>query len=187
MRKAFFTTIATVAAAAAAVTMGSAPAALAADGPTSTSFTIESTGTLSLTTPATADLGSANTTTGTLTGSLGDVVVADGTTPTDGSWTASVAISVPFTNGLTGADLATIPDANVSYDPVADCVNSGPGTGVFTKGAAGAMTASVTAMTAATLAGDTTCTWTPNITVALDGSPKGTYTGTILHSLTGSG
>jgi hypothetical protein len=141
---------------------------------------------LSLTTPNTAGLGTADTTAGTLSGALGEVVVADGTTPTDGSWTTSVSISAPFTNGLTGANLATIPDANISYFAPA-CTKSGPGTGTFTPGAGGAMTGTQTAMTAASLAGDTTCTWNPTITVNLDGSPAGTYSGTILHSLTGAG
>jgi hypothetical protein len=190
VRRAIFTTIATAAAAAAAVTMGSAPAALADDGPTATSFTITTSGVLSLTTPASAPLGTANTTAHTLSAGLGDVVVADGTTPTDGAWTASVAISVPFTNGLTAPNLATIPNGNVQYDPVAACTNAGPGTGTFTAGTAAAFPDSagtLTAMTAASLAGDTTCTWDPTITVTLDGSPAGHYTGTILHSLTGTG
>ncbi len=187
MRRAIFTTIATVATAAAAVTMGSAPAALAATDPsgdTPTTFTITSTGVLAITVPVSADLGSQVTTAGTLTGSLGSVEVLDGTTPDDGTWTTTVAITTPFNNGGTAAS-DTIPDSNLSYAPGA-CTPGGPGTGTFTPGSGGAMTASQTAMVGSALFGDTTCTWTPSITVTLDGSPAGTYSGTITHSVTGT-
>ncbi len=175
--------MATAAAAMVAVAMGSAPAALASDGPTSTSFTLTTTGLLSISTPGTADLGSADINTSTtLSDPLGDVTVTDNTSPDNGSWTATVEMSVPFTTGA-GTTNETIPDSDVNYDATAGCTST-TGTGTFT-GFAGDLTNPITAFTGTGLFGDNACTWDPTITVTFPtGVAAGTYNGTILHSVT---
>jgi hypothetical protein len=178
-------TIATAAAAAAAVTMGSAPAALADTSPTTATFTLSSTGLLTIAAQANADLGSHLTSDTSVSGSLGSVEVADLTSPDNGTWTATVAMTTPF-HTLTGASSnETIPNTDVSYDPGTSCTVGGPGTGTFTPGAGGVLDVTRPAFAGSALFGDTTCTWLPALTVTLPaGSPVGTYTGALLHSVT---
>jgi hypothetical protein len=127
--------------------------------------------------------------------------VTDGTAPDDGSWTTTVAITSPFTISGTGTTgTTTIPNGNINYNPGTscavgtsptgtDCIPSGPGTGTFTAGSATDFPASAgtfTAFSGGSLFGDTSVVWDPVITVTLDGSPAGLYTGTIEHSVTGT-
>ena len=110
-------TIATAAAAAAAVTMGSAPAALAADGPTSSTtatFALSSTGFLTIAAQSTADLGDAHTTDTSISGSLGGVEVSDLTSPDNGTWTATVGMTTAFHTDSAGSPNETIPNTDVS-------------------------------------------------------------------------
>ncbi len=181
-------TIATAATAAAAVTMGSAPAALADTSPTTATFTLSSTGFLTIAAQPTADLGPAHTTDASVSGTLGNVEVSDLTSPDNGTWTATVAITTPFHTDSSASANETIPNTDVSYDPGTSCTAGGPGTGTFTPGTGGAFPDSTTGISAfggSALFGDTTCTWAPTLTVTIPaGSPSGTYTGVLLHSVT---
>ena len=177
--------ITTAAAAAAAVTIGSAPAALADTSPTTATFTLSSEGSLTIAAQLSADLGSHLTSDATISGSLGSVEVADLTSPDDGSWTATVAMTTPFHTATGASESETIPNSDVSYDPGTSCTKGGPGTGTFTPGAGGVLDATKPAFAGTALFGDTTCTWLPSLTVTLPaGSPIGTYTGELLHSVT---
>jgi hypothetical protein len=181
VRKTFFT-IVTAAAATAAVAMGSAPAALAASGPTDTTFTLSSTGLLSITTPDTADLGTGSTSDPSISGDLGNVTVTDARSPDNGTWTVTVSMETAFHVDGGGVN-ETIPDADVSYDPGTGCTES-TGNGTFAAGVAGDLAAPRTAFSASALFGDNSCTWDPAITVTIpSGSPAGDYSGTILHSV----
>lgn len=166
---------------------GSAPAALAANGPTNATFTLTSSGSLVLTTPASADFGPNAISSGTVSGSLGDVTVADGRTPDHGTWTTTVAMPTPFHIDGSGTN-EVIPNSGVNYNPgTTACTNTGTGTGTFSPGTALAVGSGITAYSASELIGDTTCAWNPVITVTLPtGIVAGVYSGTILHSITGT-
>jgi hypothetical protein len=130
--------------------------------------------TLTISVPARADLGTAAAGAMEISGNLGDVTVtASGT----GSWTASV-MATDFSNGV-----STIPAANIFYStPVATTTgNVLLGT---PKSAALSSSVSQTVQTAVAVAGDTTVTWDPTLTVTLPPSlTKGTYTAIITHSV----
>jgi hypothetical protein len=150
-----------------------APAAHA--GPTTTTFELTG-GNLSMTSPTTANLGSAAAGALTLTGSLGENTVTD----TRGlllGWTASV-ISTDFA----GPSETTVSAASASYAPG---VVSKTGTVTVAAGAGGPMALSQTAVLATLVTGNNTATWTPDVTVTLlqAESLTGTYTATVTHSI----
>jgi hypothetical protein len=137
---------------------------------------------------ATAPLGDANTSDPSISGSLGDVEVSDLLSPDNGTWTATVAITTPFHTDGSRNSHETIPNHDVSYDPGTSCTAGGPGTGTFAPGAGGAFpdtTASIAAFGGSALFGDSTCTWTPSLTVTIPaGTASGDYSGVLLHSVT---
>lgn len=150
-----------------------APAAHAAD--TTTTFTLTG-GSLSISSPTTANLGSAAAGALTLTGSLGSNTVTD----TRGAllgWTAS-AISTNFA----GPSSTTVLAANASYAPGTVTTT---GTVTAAAGAGGPMTASQPAVVATLVTGNNTASWSPNVTVTLlqAQSLAGTYTATVTHSV----
>jgi hypothetical protein len=165
-----------VALAAGLLTLGVAPQAMAA--PTTAIVTITG-GSLSITVPATADLGTrTNTVTGgTISGSLGQVQVNDARSAAAGSgWVASV-ISTAFTP----PSGPTIGAAAVGY-------TAGPitkvGTATFTANDPPDLTGAVAAVTASGITGDNSATWNPTIDVAVaGGKAAGVYSGTITHSV----
>jgi hypothetical protein len=165
-----------VALAAGLLTLGVAPQAMAA--PTTATVTITG-GSLSITVPATADLGTrTNTVTGgTISGSLGEVQVNDARSAAAGSgWVASV-ISTAFTPS-TGA---TIGAASVGYvaGPIVKV-----GTATFTANDPPDLTGVSAAVTATGITGDNSATWNPTINVAVaGGKTAGVYSGTITHSV----
>src|SRR5450755_978991 len=130
--------------------------------------------TLTISVPARADLGTAPAGATSISGDLGDVTVTAAGT---GSWTATVT-STDFSNGV-----STIPAANIHYSaPVATT------TGSVVLGAPESATLSnsisQTVQTAVAVAGDTTATWNPTLTVTLPPSlTQGTYTAIITHSV----
>ena len=130
--------------------------------------------TLTISVPARADLGTAPAGATTINGNLGDVTVtASGT----GSWTATV-LATDFSDGV-----STIPAASIFYStPVATTTgNVSLGT---PESVALSSSVSQTAQTALAVAGDTTATWDPTLTVTLPSSlTKGTYTAIITHSV----
>src|SRR5579875_1076586 len=89
-------------------------AAQAATGPTTTTFAVSG-GSLDITAPSAAALGSASLGAGNVSGSLGTVTVSDQRGALLGSWTASV-ISTAFTTGQGSAN-ETIPASDVGYNP----------------------------------------------------------------------
>jgi len=150
-----------------------APAAHA--GPTTTTFTLTG-GSLSISSPATANLGSAAAGALTLTGSLGQNTVTD----TRGAllgWTASV-ISTDFA----GPSETTVSAASASYAPG---TVSKTGTVTALPGAGAPMLVSQPAVVATAVIGNNTASWTPNVTVTLlqAQSLAGTYTATVTHSV----
>jgi len=162
--------------AAGVLTLGLAPQAMAA--PTTATVTITG-GSLSITVPPTADLGSRTNTvlSGSISGSLGEVQVNDARSAAAGSgWVASV-ISTAFTPD-TGP---TIGAASVGY-------TAGPivkvGTATFTANDPANLTGASAAVTATGITGDNSATWSPTINVAIaGGKAAGEYEGTITHSV----
>jgi hypothetical protein len=143
---------------------------------TPASFTLTS-GTLSITAPtAGISLGTqvASTTSSTMSGSLGAVVISDQRGgPT--TWTTSV-ISTAFTPTSGPAD----PASNVSYS-AGPVVESGPV--VATANPATDLTGVVTVMTGVST-GISTATWSPTISILVPANfAPGVYTATITSSV----
>jgi len=185
MRKAIVTTI--VAGAVSVGAMAAGPIAAQADttgsGPTTTTFSVSG-GSLAITAPASANLGSASIGAPSVGGSLGTVTVTDQRASLSlASWTASVTSS-SFTTGQASSN-ETIPATDVGYNPGTQTAQSG--IGVFAPGVLTALNNIATAQTAYTAVaevGATSVSWNPTITVTLPSSVvAGTYTGTITHSV----
>lgn len=160
------------------------PAAAHADegnaGDTTTTFTI-SAGPLTISTPSSADLGTASIGNATISAQLGNVSVLDERATISGSWTASVTSTAFTTGGRTGAE--TIPAGDVAYNAGDPGTQVGSGT-FSTGGSAGALDSAQTAFTASNEVGTAGITWNPTITVTLPATVvAGTYSGTITHSV----
>jgi uncharacterized repeat protein (TIGR01451 family) len=136
-------------------------------------------GPLSITAPATANLGSAAPG-GTLSAALGTVQVTDDRGFGAG-WTATVA-ATSFATG-TGSPAETIPAADAQYVIAALATTTGSAT--FTPVPATQLSASPQPVVNATnVGGNTTVTWDPTINVNVPGSAiSGSYTATITHSV----
>jgi hypothetical protein len=147
------------------------------DPPTTVTFTV-TTGTLTITVPSAADLGSATDGTNA-TGSLGVVTVSDDRGLLNTSWVAT-ASSTAFTTG-TGTPDETIPAANATYIPGTVTVTGTvtPVTHIITlSGAAQSVVDGNAAR------GDNDASWNPTISVSIPGvAIGGLYTGTITHSV----
>jgi hypothetical protein len=168
----------------AAAGLFAAPAAHAAD--TSTTFTLEATGDLSISVPDSTELSAGTATTaGTLTAQLGAVTVTDERGELLAAWTASVSSS-DFTTGTATAN-ETIAKANVSY--ASGVATATTGLGVFTPGQATtllaqALSASRTAFAGTALVGNNSASWNPTVVITIPSSAVvGEYSGTITHSL----
>ena len=137
------------------------------------------TGPLSMTAPASAALGSGAPGT-TISSSLGTVGVTDGR-GFGADWAASVSSS-DFTTGA-GSPAETIPAGDALYDITALTTATGPATFGYTP----QITLSANPqdiVTATNVDGNTAVTWNPVIGVAVPGGAiGGTYTGTIVHSV----
>jgi hypothetical protein len=136
-------------------------------------------GPLSITAPATADLGSAAPG-GTLSAALGTVQVTDDRGFGAG-WTATVS-ATGFATG-TGTPAETIPAADAHY--VISALDTTTGSATFTPVPTTRLSARPKAVVNATnVAGNTTVTWDPTINVNIPGSAvAGGYTATITHSV----
>ncbi len=153
----------------------------AGDPDTTVTFTVTS-GALSMTAPATVDLGSGAPGT-TITGALGAVIVTDDRALLAASWIATASSTDWTTGGATPAE--TIPATDVGYDPGLhhhdgdhhrhrDPRHAGPRRSV--------RCAAVVTGTAGV--GNNTATWNPAISVAVPASAVGgTYTGTLTQSV----
>lgn len=182
MRRAWRAATVGAVALATAASVGLAPAD-AAD--SDTSFDLTAAGGLSISVPASVDLGSAATNDGTLSSQLGTVTVTDERGVLTGSWTATVS-ATDFTTGGATAD-ETI--ANASVDYWAGLATSTSGTVVATPGQATALDAqsldvSRTAFSATGIVGNNAVSWNPTLVVNIPSdSVVGTYTGTVTHSV----
>lgn len=151
-------------------------------------FVVTNTGGLAVTAAsATSDLGTVDTVSATeLTGALPKVTVSDTRNPLLGTWTVAVD-ATSFTDGATTAHV--IQGADIDYWSGA----VGEVTGVVlpvgqqaTQLVAVDLSAQRNAVVATGASGNNSASFTPSISVNVSGAPAGTYTGSIVHSVTGS-
>ena len=151
---------------------------------TTTTFALAA-GALSISAPASSNLGTGSTGAGTLSSQLGAVTVTDARGALLGTWTATVS-STDFTTGGATAD-ETIAKGQVTYWSGAATATSG--TAVFTPGQATsanaqALSVARTAFSATAIVGNNSASWNPTLTVNVPATAvTGTYTGTITHSV----
>jgi hypothetical protein len=166
-----------LATAAGLLVLGTALPASAA--PTTATITVTA-GNISLTVPSTA--GNLGTTAnivggGTVSGSLGTVVVSDGRSAVAGSgWVASV-ISTAFT---------PTPGTAIAASAVSYSVGTitKVGTATYTANNPPNLSGVAPAVTATGITGDNSATWTPTISVVVPGGAgTGEYSATITHSV----
>ncbi|MGC5016305.1 ice-binding family protein [Streptosporangium sp. DT93] len=137
-------------------------------------------GTLSISVPESADLGSARAGSAEVSGPLGAVTVTDTRYDLDAAWTATVSATAFTTGGATASE--TIAGSLIGYSPGETTATTGEAT--FTPGTAGGLGSARTAFSASDSAGETSATWNPAITVTLPAGVRvGTYTATITHSV----
>jgi hypothetical protein len=164
-----------------ALALGLAPtAASAAPGDTTVTFNVSS-GALTVSVPASADLGAAAPG-ATNTGTLGNVTVNDLRAAANPAWTAVVK-STDFITGAGGPGMVV---AAPSVQYTAGATTGTTGNGTFTPGAPGPLNTAtqLTAYTHAGGSGNNSATWNPTlvVTLALD-NVVGQYTGTVTHSV----
>ena len=137
------------------------------------------TGVLSISAPASADLGTAAPG-GTASAGLGIVQVTDDRSGVAG-WTATVS-STDFTTGR-GTPAQTIPVNDVLY--LINGFVSTTGSATFTRTPSTSLSTSAQGVVTATnVHGDNSATWNPQIRVAVpSGAVGGTYSATISHSV----
>lgn len=152
---------------------------------TGTTFTLTAAGGLSVSAPATANLGSAATNDGSFSASLGTVTVTDERGLLVATWIASVT-STDFTTG-TATAAETIGNGDVSYASGLATASSGTGTpvpGQLDAAAAQTLDVSRTAFSMTLGVGNNSVSWAPTVVVAVPAAAVvGTYTGTITHSV----
>ena len=151
---------------------------------TSATFTLTA-GTLALSVPGSANLGSTGTGSTTTSAQLGAVSVSDARGTLGGSWTAAVSSSDFVTGGATANE--TITNDDVDYWSGPGTATSGVGTftpGQLTSVLAVDLSTARTAFGAAAVVGNNTATWNPTVVVNLRSSAvAGTYAGTVTHSI----
>jgi hypothetical protein len=149
----------------------------AGDPDTTVTFTVTS-GALSMTAPASADLGSGAPGT-TISGSIGPVTVTDDRALLSASWTTTASASAWTTGGATPAE--TIPAADVGYDPGSVTTTgtiTATGTPITLSGTAAPVVTGTSGI------GNNTATWNPALSVAVPASAVGgVYTGTLTQSV----
>lgn len=154
-------------------------AAPGASASATSTFTLTS-GTLSITEPAGSNIGTAAAGAPTVSGSLGNVSVADTRGSLTATWTAT-ASSTNFTTGTSPGTYQTVTNSNISY--TAGLPTSTSGVGTFTPGT---LTSMATSGQAGAWAGtgNNAVTWDPTIVFTLSPSQvAGTYSGTITDSV----
>lgn len=155
-------------------------AAPASAGDTTTTFALTG-GSLSISEPASKNLGSASTSAGTISGSLGNVTVTDARGSAVATWTATAASSDFVTGG--GGTGEVIAKSGVSY---AATLGTTTGlNGAFLGSPAGVALSSPQSVVTGAAVGNNTAQWNPTVTVTIPatGVVVGTYTGTITHSV----
>ena len=163
---------------------GAALPALAAD--TTTTFTLTG-GALTVSAPASANLGSFANDAASISAQLGAVTVSDLRGALGGSWSAGVT-STDFTTGAASAD-ETILNDDIDYWSGTATASSGtavrvPGQASSAVAASLAGPAAVTAYSASATVGNNVTTWNPTVVVT-QGSDAvvGAYSGTVTHSV----
>ncbi|MFG1652454.1 hypothetical protein ACGFIE_21245 [Micromonospora sp. NPDC049275] len=160
------------------------PAAADTTGSTIVTLTIDAAGGLSITVPATTNIGHGVEGT-SVSGRLGPVTVLDQRGSLTPNWTATV-VSTDFTTGG-GTSGETIPNINVLYWSGPATATAGSGT--FTPGqptSAQQVIINVPqpAMTHTGGTGNNFATWDPTLVVNVPvGTVQGVYTGTVTHSV----
>jgi hypothetical protein len=145
---------------------------------TNTQFTIQG-GSLAISVPGSADLGTVNAGELVLSGSLGSVTVNDTRGSLVAAWSASVS-STDFTTGG-GSASEKVTKTNLAYS--AGLPTASSGTGAFTPGVVASLAVPGVAGAWAG-SGNNSVTWNPTITVTLlPGQVAGVYTGTVTHSV----
>lgn len=166
-------------AALAAVAVVAAPASAASSGTTDATFSVDG-GSLDITVPVSADLGS-GAAEGTVTANLGTVSVIDQRAALVGSWTTE-AVSSTFVTGAGTSD-ETISADQVSYQANGPAVSTGNGTPIYDGGPV-SIANSTPVMVKVDGAGNNSSTWDPSLFVDLPSAAvAGTYAGTITHSV----
>jgi hypothetical protein len=154
---------------------------------TTVTFTVTSTGTLSMTAPDSAILGTGAVGT-TISAGLGPVTVTDDRALDAASWIVT-ASATDWTTGA-GTLVETIPATDVSYDPGTITPSgvitvAGFPTTLANAAVGPAVDPTVVAGTAGV--GDNGATWDPTISVAVPGDAvAGDYVGTLTQSVTGT-
>ena len=146
------------------------------------SMTAALAGTLTITVPGTASLGS-GLPGGTISASMGTVTVADSRTGSIG-WTATVSATNLTTGGGTAAE--TITKGNIAYWSGPISATSGGGVrfpGQNTAADRVPLSTPVTAFSAIKSLGNSSTSWAPTLVVTIPASAvAGTYTATVSHS-----
>ncbi|MEW1821576.1 hypothetical protein AB0323_12420 [Arthrobacter sp. NPDC080031] len=158
------------------------PAGPAEAADTTTTFQVSG-GALSVSAPATKDLGT-GAAAGTLTAQLGNVTVTDSRAQLGASWTATVS-SAGFTNADVGQ---AAPITTVTYASGTATATSGLATflpGQISPAVPAALTSTgITAFSASAATGNNSATWNPTVVVSIPAQAiAGHYTGTITHSV----
>jgi hypothetical protein len=175
-----------------AVSAATRPAVLAqstttggGDPDTTVTFTVTSTGTLSMTAPDTVDLGS-GAVDSVISGPLGTVLVTDDRALDVAAWTVT-ASSTDWTTGIGGTATETIPAGDVTYDPGAITptgIITTTGTVITLANAAVFPAVDPTVVAGTAGIGDNTATWDPTISVAVPpAAVAGGYTGVLTQSV----
>lgn len=144
---------------------------------------------LAISAPTSKALGSANLDATSVAAALGTVRVDDTRAGLLSSWTAT-ASSSDFIYDADESDLTTddrnvISNSAVNYDPGALPTGSSLVLTVPVPGTSGSLASPRTAFAVVSVTGSNWVEWNPTVTVALPASGKvaGTYTGTIIHSV----
>ena len=137
-------------------------------------------GPLSITVPASADLGATDPG-GATSAALGTISVTDNRALPASSWTVTVS-STDFTTG-TATTAETIPAADATY--FLNALDTATGQATFTPTPITTLSATPqTVVTATNTSGDTSASWHPAVQVTVPGTAvAGTYTATITHSV----
>lgn len=141
-------------------------------------------GSLAISVPTAADLGTADPGDAP-SGPIGDVTVTDQRAALVASWTASVTSTDFTTGGATTAE--TIPNTAVRYWSGPATANSGVGTftpGQVSSAVAVVLSAQRTAFSLTAGTGNNTATWNPTLVIDIPAAAvEGTYTGTVTHTV----
>ncbi|MCW2912884.1 MAG: hypothetical protein JWN52_952 [Actinomycetia bacterium] len=155
----------------------------AAPGDTTVTFTVTA-GALTITVPATKNLGTNVPPGRTVSAALGNVTVDDLRGANPAAWTAQVASSAFAATGApTTPAIPDIPASAVTYTPGAEVSHAGDGT--FTAGTAGTLSSTPRdAYTHAAGTGSSQLVWDPTLSVAVPNTAASVqYSGTVTHSV----